>query len=175
MLVVSSLLLGCVPAKKPTPPQLPTQVKLKLPEPRFDSNISLEETLLKWRPIRGYTGESLTFQEVSQLLWAAQRITEPKYGFRKSPSATDYPPTSVDFNIVYTSKFVNLTLWNWPWYTLRGPRKSRAFITLGSPHLARTIEKRPIGTLRVEKQFATSISLSSPSSLNLSIYYLGAA
>lgn len=94
MLVVSSLLLGCVPAKKPTPPQLPTQVELKLPDPRFDSDVSLEETLLKRRSVREYTGESLTFQEVSQLLWAAQGITDPR-GFRTAPSAGALYPLEV--------------------------------------------------------------------------------
>ncbi len=80
------LLPGCVPAKKPPLPQLPAQVELKLPQPRLKSDVSLEETLLKRRSIRDYTGKPLTLHEVSQLLWAAQGITDPR-GLRTAPSA----------------------------------------------------------------------------------------
>ncbi len=86
VLTVLSLLLGCVPAEEPTPPQVPPEIEVKLPEPRHDSGVSIEETLLKRRSVRDYTGEPLTLQEVSQLLWAAQGITDPR-GFRTAPSA----------------------------------------------------------------------------------------
>jgi len=70
------------------------KIKIKLPEPRYDSNVSIEEALLKRRSIREYTGEPLTLQEVSQLLWAAQGITDPK-GFRTAPSAGALYPLEV--------------------------------------------------------------------------------
>ena len=60
--------------------------KIKLPEPNYDSNTSVEQALLKRRSVRVYKDESLTLTEVSQLLWAAQGITDPK-GFRTAPSA----------------------------------------------------------------------------------------
>lgn len=59
---------------------------MKLPEPQYDSNVSLEESLLQRRSIRSYTDEPLMLQELSQLLWAAQGITEAG-GFRTAPSA----------------------------------------------------------------------------------------
>ena len=59
---------------------------MKLPEPRHDSNVSLEQTLLQRRSIRSYRDEPLTLEEVSQLLWAAQGITGPA-GVRSAPSA----------------------------------------------------------------------------------------
>jgi len=50
--------------------------------------------LLKRRSTRSYTGESITLQEVSQLLWAAQGITDSR-GFRTAPSAGALYPLEV--------------------------------------------------------------------------------
>jgi len=65
-----------------------------LPNPNYDSDVSIEEALLKRRSIRGYTGESLTLEELSQLLWATQGITDPR-GFRTAPSAGALYPLEV--------------------------------------------------------------------------------
>lgn len=90
-LLASSLSLGCGPAREQTPTPPPDPIELKLPEPRHDSDVSLEKALLKRRSARDYTGESLTLNEVSQLLWAAQGITDPR-GLRTAPSAgATYP------------------------------------------------------------------------------------
>ncbi len=59
----------------------------KLPPPRYDSEVSIEKTLLERRSIRSYKEEPLTLPELSQILWAAQGITEPKRGLRTAPSA----------------------------------------------------------------------------------------
>ncbi len=67
---------------------------MKLPEPRYDSEVSIEQSLLQRRSIRSYTGQPLTLQEVSQLLWAAQGITDPG-GFRTAPSAGALYPLEV--------------------------------------------------------------------------------
>jgi len=68
--------------------------RIILPEPRYDSDISVEETLLKRRSVRNYTDEALTLQEVSQLLWAAQGITDPS-GKRTAPSAGALYPLEI--------------------------------------------------------------------------------
>lgn len=48
---------------------------IKLPEPRHDGTISVEEALAGRRSIREYSDDPLTLSEISQLLWAAQGIT----------------------------------------------------------------------------------------------------
>ncbi len=63
-----------------------------LPLPVFKGNMSLEEAILHRRSIREYRKEPLTLHQLSQLLWAAQGITEVRWGFRASPSAgATYP------------------------------------------------------------------------------------
>jgi len=94
VLMVLSSSSSCVPAEEPTPPQVTPEIEVKLPEVRYDSEVSIEETLLKRRSVRDYAGEPLTLQEVSQLLWAAQGITDPR-GFRTAPSAGALYPLEV--------------------------------------------------------------------------------
>ena len=67
---------------------------IKLPEPRYESEISVEEALLARRSVRNYKYEPLTLKEVSQLLWAAQGITDEK-GSRSAPSAGALYPLEV--------------------------------------------------------------------------------
>ncbi|MEM3551152.1 MAG: SagB/ThcOx family dehydrogenase [Candidatus Bathyarchaeia archaeon] len=69
-------------------------LEVALPTPRNDSAVSVEEALWKRRSIREYADESLTIQEVSQLLWAAQGITDSR-GFRTAPSAGALYPLEV--------------------------------------------------------------------------------
>jgi len=72
----------------------PPVIKMKLPEPRYDGEVSIEEALQLRRSIRQYTGEPLTLQEVSQLLWAGQGITDPR-GYRTAPSAGALYPLEI--------------------------------------------------------------------------------
>jgi SagB-type dehydrogenase family enzyme len=77
---------GCPqPATTPAPSQEQAEV-IKLPEPQYDSDVSLEQSLLERRSVRDYSGQPLTLQEISQLTWAAQGLTDPR-GFRTAPSA----------------------------------------------------------------------------------------
>lgn len=59
---------------------------IALPDPRYNSSTSVEEALLDRRSIRDYRDDPLSLEEVSQLLWAAQGITNRR-GFRTAPSA----------------------------------------------------------------------------------------
>ncbi len=58
---------------------------INLPEPEYSSEVSVEKTLLERRSVRSYKNEPLTVELVSQLLWAAQGITDDR-GFRTAPS-----------------------------------------------------------------------------------------
>jgi len=84
--------LGCASTVTPTPPteavpSTPAQpTTFELPEPRLQSEVSIEEALLKRRSVREYASVPLTLDQVSQLLWAAQGITSQRGG-RTAPSA----------------------------------------------------------------------------------------
>lgn len=70
---------------------------IKLPEPKYTSEISLEETLHKRRSVRDFKDKPLTLEQISQLLWAAQGINDKREGFRTAPSAGALYPLEVYF------------------------------------------------------------------------------
>lgn len=68
---------------------------IKLPQPNFKSTDSFEELILKRRSIRNFIDKELTELQVSQLLWAAQGITDTKRGLRAAPSAGALYPMEI--------------------------------------------------------------------------------
>ncbi len=65
---------------------------VELPLPRLEGEVSVEEAILARRSVRSYRKEPLSLEELSQLLWAAQGITDVRHGFRAAPSAgATYP------------------------------------------------------------------------------------
>lgn len=63
-----------------------------LPEPNMKGTLSVEEAINARRSIRSFSGRGLADEQLSQLLFAAQGITEKKTGFRTVPSAgATYP------------------------------------------------------------------------------------
>jgi len=67
---------------------------IALPEPRFDGGISVEKALKERRSIRGFKEKSITLDDISQLLWASQGITDDK-GHRTAPSAMARYPLEI--------------------------------------------------------------------------------
>jgi SagB-type dehydrogenase family enzyme len=59
---------------------------IQLPEPRYDGDVSIEHALRMRRSVRSYKEDPLNLSEISQILWSAQGITNPR-GFRTAPSA----------------------------------------------------------------------------------------
>lgn len=59
----------------------------RLPKPAEKGEMSLEQALAQRRSIRSFRPDKLTPQQVAQLCWAAQGISEPEQGLRTSPSA----------------------------------------------------------------------------------------
>jgi len=74
------------------PEAAPTETHpIKLPHPRTEGPLSLEAALPLRRSVREFSTKSLTMDEISQLLWAAQGVTDPS-GHRTVPSAgATYP------------------------------------------------------------------------------------
>jgi len=67
---------------------------IKLPHPALEGSISLEDVVQRRRSVRSFTDESLGELEISQLLWAAQGISDPR-GYRTAPSAGALYPLEV--------------------------------------------------------------------------------
>lgn len=63
-----------------------------LPPPQLKGRLPVEEALHRRRSVRDYAKGGLSIPEVSQLLWAAQGITQREEGLRTAPSAgATYP------------------------------------------------------------------------------------
>ena len=64
----------------------PNATTIQLPQPSKSGGMALTEALASRRSVRTFTAKPLTQAEISQLLWAAQGITDDK-GHRTAPSA----------------------------------------------------------------------------------------
>ncbi len=68
---------------------------IDLPTPQITGDKSVEQAINDRRSIRRFTNEPLTLQDISQLLWAAQGITNKNTNFRAAPSAGHTFPLEV--------------------------------------------------------------------------------
>lgn len=99
ILIILIILLGVVIAYLiwPAPQQTESRTvisTISLPSP-IEGNISVEHAIQNRRSVRHYTNESLTLQDVSQILWAAQGITNQTTKFRTVPSGGHTYPLEV--------------------------------------------------------------------------------
>lgn len=67
---------------------------IRLPQIKTDGRVSLEKALYRRRSVRRYRKARLNLSEISQLLWAAQGITNPR-GLRTAPSAGALYPLDI--------------------------------------------------------------------------------
>ena len=72
-----------------------SEEEIKLPSPQLEGKMSVEEALARRRSRRAFKDYSLTIEQVSQLLWSAQGITEERKGFRTAPSAAALYPLDI--------------------------------------------------------------------------------
>jgi len=68
---------------------------ISLPEPKLKRTMSLEEAIQRRRSKRSYISQELTLEEISQLLWSVQGITDERRGFRAAPSAGALYPLEI--------------------------------------------------------------------------------
>ncbi len=68
---------------------------IKLPAPKLESAVSIEEAINKRRSVRNFSDKGVNIEQISQLLWAAQGITDKMMGFRAAPSAGALYPIEI--------------------------------------------------------------------------------
>ncbi|MBL7070721.1 MAG: divalent cation tolerance protein CutA [Candidatus Omnitrophica bacterium] len=67
--------------------EMKTKKEIALPLPDLKGEMSVEESISGRRSVRAFKLQDLTPEEVSQLLWACQGITDKETGHRAAPSA----------------------------------------------------------------------------------------
>jgi SagB-type dehydrogenase family enzyme len=73
---------------------LSTAGRTPLPAPKMSGTVSVEEAVANRRSVREFTTTPLELSEISQLLWAAQGLTDPS-GLRTAPSAGALYPLEI--------------------------------------------------------------------------------
>ena len=83
MVATGLLAVGCV--MEQAGPR-PSASRIALPTPQTDGQVTLEEALSTRRSVREFAPDPLSQEQIGQLLWAAQGVTDAQ-GHRTAPSA----------------------------------------------------------------------------------------
>lgn len=86
---------GCFKEQRPRQRLYLATSTIQLEPPRLESSISIESALQARRSLRRYDEKMPELQEVGQLLWATQGITENQKKYRTAPSAGALYPLEV--------------------------------------------------------------------------------
>ncbi len=81
-----------------SPSQITSRVVVStvaLPTPSLTGQMSVETAIQNRRSVRTYSNQSLSLNDVSQLLWAAQGITDTTRNYRAAPSGGHVFPLEV--------------------------------------------------------------------------------
>jgi SagB-type dehydrogenase family enzyme len=96
------------------PPQFksyPKAERVSLPNPKLDEGLGIWDAMKRRRSVRAYTAESLSTEELSQLLWATQGVRETirgpyaEFRLRTAPSAGGLYPIET---YIYVNRVENL-------------------------------------------------------------------
>jgi len=71
---------------------------VRLTKPNLTGTLTLEEALAKRRSVRLFSSKPLESEQIGQLAWAGQGITEPQRGLRTAPSAGETYPIDLYFS-----------------------------------------------------------------------------
>ena len=66
--------------------QVEKEGSVRLSKPVYDGKVSVERAIKERRTIRDFQPKPLTLNQLSQLVWSAQGITDERSGFRAAPS-----------------------------------------------------------------------------------------
>jgi len=75
----------------------PERQVVGLPAPNLKGALSLEEAIARRRSSRSFADRPLTLDQLGQLAWAGQGITDARRGFRSAPSAGALYPLELYF------------------------------------------------------------------------------
>ena len=92
LICFAGLCLGQRRSRSRTPQKI-----VHLTKPKLMGTVSFEEALAKRRSIRLFANKPLEYEQISQLAWAGQGITEKQRGLRTAPSAGEIYPIELYF------------------------------------------------------------------------------
>lgn len=95
VLAGTTAVLACGSTSSAAPPPEAAGADIELPAARRSGTVSLEEAIARRRSTREFSSRVPADDQLGQLLWAAQGVTDPAHGHRAAPSAGALYPLEV--------------------------------------------------------------------------------